>query len=177
MNAPLRRLRRRSMPATWPDDPILTRHQRFIRSLPCLDCGKPAPSECAQVGMLAGLGLRGTDYYLVPLCGPDTVWQDCCHSRKHYSGAARFWSELGIDPRDLASQLWRVSGDVTAGWHAVMLARQAASRQRPFRTDGKGSSPRRVLDRGAALRDRFRSTAMVTPPVSSEFPLLAESRS
>jgi len=175
MNPMPRRLRAR-LPSP-PDNRLLTRHQAFIHSLPCVVCGKPAPSECAQVGMLAGLGLRGTDYYLVPLCGPDTVWQDCCHSRKHYRGPARFWSELGIDPRDLASQLWRVSGDVTAGWRAVMLARQTASRQRPVRRDGKGSAPRCMLGRGTALRDLLKPTAIVTPPMSSELPLLVEHRS
>jgi len=177
MRAPRRLLRGQSQPSTWPDNPILTKHQRFIRSLPCLGCGKPAPSECAYVGMLAGLGLPPTDDYLLARRGPATVWQDCCHSRKHYLGAALFWSELGIDPVDLAAQLWRVPGNVTAGWRAVMLARQAASRQCRARRDEKGSSPRSALDRGTALRDRLKPTAMVTPPMSSELPLLFESRS
>src|SRR5438067_7925417 len=114
MRAPRRLLRGQSQPSTWPDNPILTNHQRFIRSLPCLGCGKPAPSECAYVGMLAGVGILPGHRYLVPLCGPEAVWQDCCHSRKHYRGAVRFWSELGIEPIDLAVQLWRVSRDATA---------------------------------------------------------------
>ena len=108
-----------------PDRPTLTMHQRFIRSLPCLSCGKPAPSECPYVGMLAGLGILPSDRHLVPLCGPATVWQDCCNNREHHRGAARFWAELAIDPIDLAFQLWRVSGDVAAGLHAMTRARQA----------------------------------------------------
>jgi hypothetical protein len=176
MNPPSRRLRSRPPLPSPPDNPLLTRHQAFIRGLPCLSCGKRAPSECAQVRMHAGLGIPASDRYLVPLCGPATVWQDCCHSRKHYLGAARFWSELGIDPLDLASQLWRVSGNVRAGLRTVMRARQA-SRQRRVRRGGKGSSPRSALDRGAALPDRVRLTAMVAPPMSSELPLLWESRS
>ena len=170
--------RRRSRgPSTPSDDPIVTRHQRFIRSLPCLGCGKPAPSECAYVGMLGGLGLAPTEHYLLPLCGPATVWQDCCHSRKHYLGAARFWSELGIEPLELASQLWRISGDVTTGLRAVMRARQASAVwcHRPSRREANASSPRFVLDRDA-LRDRLRPIAMVTP-MSSDLPLLVESRS
>jgi hypothetical protein len=177
MNPPLHRLRARARLPSPPDNPLLTRHQAFIRALPCVSCGKPAPSECAQVRLHAGLGLPPSDRYLVPLCGPATVWQDCCHSRKFYRGAARFWSELGIDPLDLACQLWRVSGDVTAGRCAVMRARQAVSRQRRIRRDGKGSSSRCALDRGAALRYRLRPTALVIPPMSSELPLLVESRS
>jgi len=170
MNPMPRRLRAR-LPSP-PDDPVQRRHQAFIHYLPCLGCGKPAPSECAYVGRLAGLAVPTGDRYLVPLCGPATVWQDCCHSRKHYLGAARFWSELGINPIDIAAQLWRVSGDVTAGSRAVMLARQTASPQRPFRRDVKGSSPGCVLDRGTA-----QLTAIVTPPMSSELPLLVEHRS
>jgi hypothetical protein len=174
MNLPPRRLRARARLPSPPDNPFLTRHQAFIRSLPCVSCGKPTPSECAPVRMHAGLGSPPTENYLVPLCSPVKLWQDCCHSRKFYRGAARFWSELGIDPLDLAWQLWRVSGDMTAGLRAVMLARQAASRQRRVPRDGKGSSPRSALDRRAALRRRLRP---VTPPVNSELPLLVESRS
>ena len=176
MSAPPRRLRAQARLPSPPDNPLLTRHQAFIRALPCLSCGKPGPSECAEVRMQANLGFPRADDYLVPLCGPATVWQDCCHSRKHYLGAARYWSELGINALDLVWQLWRVSGDVTAGWRAVMLARQAASRQRRIRRDGKESSPRGALDRGTALRDRLKATAIVTPPISSELPFL-ENRS
>jgi hypothetical protein len=177
MNPPPRRLRARARLPSPPDNPFLTRHQAFIRALPCVSCGKPAPSECAQVRMHAGLGIPASDRYLVPLCGPATVWQDCCHSRKLYRGAACFWSELGIDPLDLAAQLWRVSGDVTAGLRAVMRARQAAARQRRIRRNGKGSSPRCALDRRAALGVSLRPTALVISPMSSELPLLVESRS
>ena len=127
--------------------------------------------------MQAALGLPPSDRYVVPLCGPATVWQDCCHSRKYYLGAARFWSELGIDPLDLAPRLWRVSGDMTAGLSAVMRARRAASRHRRVRRDGTQSSSRCALDRGAALLDRLRPTAMVIRSMSSELPLLVESRS
>src|SRR5438477_5755538 len=142
MSASRRRLRG---PSTLPDDPIVTRHQRFIRCLPCLGCGKPAPSECAYVGMLPGLRILLGHRYLVPLCGPATVWQDCCHSRKHYRGAVRFWSELGIEPLDLAIQLWRVSGDATAALRAMARARQAAARQHPELQDAKESLWRSAL--------------------------------
>ena len=172
--------RRRSRdPSTLSDDPIVTRHQRLIRSLPCLSCGKPAPSECAYVGMLPGLPLLRSDRYLAPLCGPATVWQDCCHSRKHYRGAVRFWSELGIEPLDLAVQLWRASGDVTAGRRMVMRARQAgiAAHQRRNRREPKRSLPRSALDRGAALRDQLRPIAIVTAPTGPELPLYWDSRS
>ena len=175
MSASRRRLRG---PSPLPDDPIVTRHQRFIRSLPCLGCGKPTPSECAYVGVLPGLGILPGHRYLVPLCGPATVWQDCCHSRKHYRGAVRFWSALGIEPIELASELWRVSGDVAAGRRTVMRARQAAmaAHQRRNGREPKRSLPRSALDRGAALRDQLRPIAMVTAPTSPELPFYWDSR-
>src|SRR5947209_232187 len=105
--------------------------------------------------------------------------EDCCHSRKHYRGAARFWAELGIEPIELASELWRVSGDVAAGRRTVMRARQTAmaAHQRRNRREPKRSLPRSALDRGAALRDQLRPIAMVRPPTSPELPLYWDSRS
>ena len=160
-----------------PDDPVLTSHQRFIRSLPCLRCGKPAPSECAYVGMLAGLGIRPSERYFVPLCGPATVWQDCCHSRKHYRGAARFWAELGLDPIDLAFQLWRVSGDVMAGLLAIARARQAAARHyRNLQGKNRSSLPSAIDDLAPSKQGRW-PTAMASLQMSSDFPRFSEHRS
>jgi hypothetical protein len=176
MSASPRRSRGPSQPSAAPDDALLTQHQAFIRSLPCLSCGKPAPSECAYVGIIAGLGIH--DRWLVPLCGPATVWQDCCHSRKHFLGAGRFWSELGIDlPGELARQLWLVSGDASAGLRAMARAREATARQHRKVQDTKESSWRSALDRRAAPRHRFPSTAMQPRPMRSEFAWWLESRS
>lgn len=176
MNAPPRRLRGQLQALTLPDSSLLPEHQAFIRALPCLYCGKPAPSECAYVATLAGLATPTDDRCRVPLCGPATVWEDCCHSRKYFHGA-RFWSELGIQPLYLAFQLWRLSGDVQAGLGAVMRARQAAAGPHPLRIPGKDKRTRCALHRGAALRYPLRPTAMVTPPMGSELPLPVESRS
>jgi hypothetical protein len=107
-----------------PESQASPAHQVFIRSLPCIGCGKPAPSECANVRTRAA-----SICYVVPLCGPSTVWDDCCHSRQHDRGASRFWSELGIDRFDLAARLSRVSGDREAGEAIVGHARQAIARQ------------------------------------------------
>jgi hypothetical protein len=164
MSVPRQQLRRHSLP----DRPVLTRHQRFIRSLPCLCCGKSAPSECASVGMLPGLGILPSDRYFVPLCGPATVWQDCCHSRKHYRGAARFWAELGIDAIDLAFQQWRVSGDVTAGLRAIARARLAPAHHYRNLEDSRSSSRSAPRDR-AAFRHRQWPAAMAPRHMRSEF--------
>jgi hypothetical protein len=131
MTSPRRRWRAAAAPPSPPDYPLLSRHRAFIRALPCAACGKPPPSECAHFGMPAGLVLPPSERRVVPLCGPASVWQDCCHSRKYFLGPARFWSGLGIDPEAVAARLWHVSGDIVAGEVEVRRARLVsdASRQ------------------------------------------------
>jgi len=145
MRVPARLARAAAQSWTGPESEVLIRHRAFIRALPCLCCSNPAPSECAHLRAHAELGLPSSGRYLVPLCGPATVWADCCHSRKHYLGATRFWSALGIDPRDVAFRLWRVSGDIEASLHIVMQARQAiaASRTNPDERGGQAGSANR----------------------------------
>ena len=144
MTASLRRPpRSRSVAMTLPDNHLLSRHQAFIRALPCVACCKSAPSECAHIGIPAGLSLSPSERDLVPLCGPATIWGDCCHSRKWFLGAARFWSGLGIDPLDLAYRLWRVSGDVRAGERAIREARQRIITVRRYRSGANGPIPSR----------------------------------
>ena len=158
-----------------PDHP--TRHQRFMRSLPCLRCSKPAPSECANVGMVPGLTILPSDRYFVPLCGPAMVWQACRHSHKHNRGAARFWAELGIDPVDLAFQLWRVSGDVTAGLRAMARACPATARQHRNLQETEGNSSRSAPDHRAAREHRLQPTAMTFRQMRPDSAWLWESRS
>src|SRR5262249_31158582 len=142
-----RRLRAVAQASSLSDNRLLSRHQAFIRALPCVACSKPPPSERAQVGFHRGIGWPNRARHLLPLCGPASVWDDCCHSQKHFLGAARFWSALGIDPISLALRLWQVSGDVAAGEQEAMRLRAAITapsqrtRERPrdpdthFRTE------------------------------------------
>jgi hypothetical protein len=122
------------------DNRSITSHQAFIQALPCVACGKPAPSECAQVWRGPGLGngSAARERYLLPLCGPATVWQDCCHSQRYFLGQTRFWSRLGIDPLRLADLLWRISGDVRGGERLVRHARQAIAASGRYRTTRGG---------------------------------------
>ena len=179
MRIPARLSRATAQPWTGPESEILIRHRAFIRALPCLSCGKPAPSECAHLRTHAGVGLPSSERYLVPLCGPATVWVDCCHSRKHYLGATRFWSGLGIDARDVAFRLWRVSGDVEAGMRVVMQARQAiaAPRTHPNEPNSKAGSAR--LE-GAipvtARRRKLEPRAMTQGKVGGNLAIFSEGR-
>src|ERR1700745_2913859 len=94
-------------------------HLAFLRRLPCVACGKAAPSEAAHVrtGTDSGVGIKPGDRYAVPLCFP-------CHARQHTIGELSFWSALRIDPLNVALRLWTVSSDVVAGERTVFRARQ-----------------------------------------------------
>ena len=172
MTALRRRPGSRPAPPTLPANHLLSRHQAFIRALPCVACRKSAPSECAHIGMPAGLGLSPSERDLVPLCGPATIWDDCCHSRKWFLGAARFWSALGIDPLDLAYRLWRVSGDVQAGEYLVLRAR--ARSQHGKSRSGQGLSVSRCSPPGRAGRERGKLSGVHQAQASGEGARLLE---
>ena len=94
-------------------------HLAFVRRLPCVACGKAAPSEAAHVrtGTDGGFGVKPGDRYAVPLCA-------ACHAKQHRIGELTFWSALRIDPLNVALRLWTVSADVKAGERTVFRARQ-----------------------------------------------------
>src|SRR5215472_9333404 len=94
-------------------------HLAFVRQLPCVACGKAAPSEAAHVRTETdgGVGVKPGDRYAVPLC-------TACHAKQHRIGELSFWSALRIDPLGVAAPLWTVSADVKAGERAVFRARQ-----------------------------------------------------
>ena len=93
-------------------------HLAFVRQLPCIACGKAAPSEAAHVRTgTDGVGVKPGDRYAVPLC-------TACHAKQHRIGELTFWSSLRIDPLNVASRLWTVSADVKAGERTVFRARQ-----------------------------------------------------
>ena len=94
-------------------------HLAFIRLLPCVACGKAAPSEAAHVrtGTDGGVGMKPGDRYAIPLC-------TACHAKQHRVGELTFWSALRIDPVNVALRLWTISADVKAGERTVFRARQ-----------------------------------------------------
>jgi hypothetical protein len=94
-------------------------HLAFVRQLPCVACGKAAPSEPAHVrtGTDGGVGIKPGDRYAVPLC-------TACHAKQHRVGELSFWSALRIDPLNVAFRLWIVSADLEAGERTVFRARQ-----------------------------------------------------
>jgi len=104
---------------TKPDHRRCLQHLAFVRQLPCVVCGKAAPSEAAHVrsGSDAGAGMKPSDRYSLSLCTN-------CHALQHQFGEQRFWSTVRIDPLNVAFRLWTVSGDIKAGERIVFRARQ-----------------------------------------------------
>jgi hypothetical protein len=102
-------------------------HLAFVRQLPCVACGKAAPSEAAHVrcGTDGGVGVKPGDRYAVPLC-------TACHARQHRIGELTFWSALRIDPLNVALRLWTISADIKAGERTVFRARQQIDLAKPF---------------------------------------------
>jgi hypothetical protein len=94
-------------------------HLAFVRQLPCVACGKAAPSEAAHVrtGTDGGIAMKPGDRYTIPLC-------TACHAKQHQIGELTFWSSLRIDPLNVAFRLWTVSSDLNAGERTVFRARQ-----------------------------------------------------
>jgi len=106
-------------PKPQPDLRRRAQHLAFVRQLPCVACGKAAPSEAAHVrtGTDGGVGVKPGDRYAVPLCA-------ACHAKQHRLGELTFWSALRIDPLNVALRLWTVSADINAGERTVFRARQ-----------------------------------------------------
>jgi hypothetical protein len=102
-----------------PDARRRVQHLVFVRQLPCVACGKAAPSEPAHVrtGTDGGVGMKPGDRYAVPLCA-------ACHAKQHRVGELTFWSALRFDPLNVALRLWTVSADLAAGERIVFRARQ-----------------------------------------------------
>lgn len=101
-------------------------HLDFIRSLPCLKCGAPAPSEAAhiRIGTDGGTGLKPSDKFAAPLC------HRCHIAEQHQRGERSFWGELGIDPLDVAARLYAVSGAYEQGLRTILRARLTMMRPR-----------------------------------------------
>jgi hypothetical protein len=101
-------------------------HLAFVRLLPCVACGKAAPSDAAHVrtGTDGGTGIKPGDRYAVPLCA-------ACHAKQHRVGELTFWSALRIDPVNVALRLWTISADVEAGERTVFRARQWINLAKP----------------------------------------------
>jgi hypothetical protein len=111
-----------------PDLRRRVQHLTYVRQLPCVACGKAAPSDAAHVrtGTDGGVARKPGDRYAVPLC-------TACHAKQHRVGELTFWSTLRIDPLNVALRLWTVSADLKAGERTVFRARQRIDLAKAYR--------------------------------------------
>lgn len=90
------------------------KHLALIRQCPCICCGR-SPSEAAHVRMsdhargkpITGMRQKPDDRWTVPLCHRD-------HMHQHTRGERVYWEAHGLDPIDIAIQLYAATGDVDA---------------------------------------------------------------
>lgn len=96
-------------------------HLKAIRQCNCLVCGKFQPSEAAHIrygdtsyGKFAtGMGQKPDDKWTVPLCAD-------CHRNgsekrkaQHQMNERKFWEQEGIDPLEVAIELFACDNHVT----------------------------------------------------------------
>lgn len=105
-------------------------HLAFIRELPCIICGEmPVHAAHIRYGDMrhgkreTGMGEKPSDCWTVPLAprfhtdGPEA---------QHQGAERAFWVRHGIDPCEVATKLWAVSGDHDA---ARMILQAVRDRQ------------------------------------------------
>lgn len=102
-----------------------TNHLAFIRSLPCVICGKrpcdPAHLRSAnpRYGKRAtGMAEKPSDKWTVPLCRQH-------HDDQHSMNELVWWANQGIDPHMLALSLYGASGDEEMAAQIITQARAA----------------------------------------------------
>jgi hypothetical protein len=76
-------------------------HLRHVAAQPCLICSaRPAEAHHIRFAQPRALGRKVSDEFTVPLCHKH-------HRDVHHRGnEAAWWHDLGIDPIDIALQLW-----------------------------------------------------------------------
>jgi hypothetical protein len=80
----------------------LPRHLDYIRSLPCVLCSAPPPSEAAhlRMGLGGGTGVKPHDYWTLPLCHAH-------HAHQHRVGEHVFWATKLQTDRQLMVKVMR----------------------------------------------------------------------
>ena len=91
-------------------------HLKWIRTLPCVICGKQGGIHAAHLraasplhGKLSpGMAQKPDDSWTAPLCAEHHILDEAA---QHQDQELQFWKRHGIDPFVLALALWRASGD------------------------------------------------------------------
>lgn len=110
-----------------PDPRRLPEHRVWVKTLPCLRCGRRPPCDPMHLRFNEGdpvykgaMGAQPPDWLIVPGCRD-------CHRREENQGKLTFWGEAqaeGIhDPIAVAERLRRISLDTEKGYAAIAKAR------------------------------------------------------
>jgi hypothetical protein len=88
-------------------------HLRYVATQPCLLCSaKPSDAHHVRFAQPKALGRKVSDEFAVPLCRQH-------HRDLHHSGnEAAWWHDLGIDPIEVARQLWDETSRGKPNWPA-----------------------------------------------------------
>ncbi len=87
-------------------------HLRYVASQPCLLCSAtPSDAHHIRFAQPRAMGRKVGDDFTVPLCR--------AHHRElhHYGNEAAWWHDMGIDPIEIAEQLWKESHQVNGDSH------------------------------------------------------------
>lgn len=120
------------LPNPKPNDRLRPKHIAWIKTLPCIKCGRmPCDPAHVRIGNTGGgTSLKPPDRFTVPLCSSNpAIGYRGCHAVQH-DGEQTFWAELGVDPADIALRLWAVTGDDEQGLRTIERARQAIALHR-----------------------------------------------
>lgn len=93
------------------------KHLAWIRTLPCVICGKWGPNHPHHLmrGVSRGMGMRAEDRFVIPLCHID-------HDKLHANGdEISFLSILPMDAIELADELYSRSGSDSIDWMESLL--------------------------------------------------------
>ena len=101
-------------------------HLRFVKQLPSLVSGEQPCDPChVRYGdpkhrkRKTPTRRKPDDMWVVPMTRAE---HDCQHGMNEQA----FWEQIGIDPLEVAYQLYRVSGNIEAGRTIILKARRAA---------------------------------------------------
>lgn len=110
----------------------------FVRRHACCACGAPPPSQAAHLRMsdarypekVCGVGMKPSDRWSTPLCAD-------CHldapDAQHKVGEPEFWKRVGINPFELAANLYAQferRRNRTAGERDAIVARAVRMKRR-----------------------------------------------
>jgi len=113
-------------------------HLKFVSTRPCLVCGRqPSDPHHLRFAQVPALGRKVSDEFTVPLCRSH-------HRDLHQSSNERnWWSGVGIEPMQIATQLWNETHNANGASEVSSL------RPQPAADSARGPNGRKQIVRNA----------------------------